>query len=266
MLRASVANSNHGTLSKLLGQVFIGGSVSSTSAVSASDVDVASCGSTTPVESYDPRKRTLFHELRRPPPVPLTINRRHDWPLVDLESSSQAWRRPDGMDSLSLTRHAEAQIKRAPRLSKRSLRISASTSDAAGSDTTARGKSDNGDLADVGGGSMVATAQLVPQEDTDEPWSAIAARFAELCPTMDSDLVSRLLKCLSRVRYADGPMLQTIVRGLSIEEQPPPVLAQWAGSLASLRGALGNEASQVFERIAQRTGEHSAKVGDLVHH
>ena len=55
--------------------------------------------------------RTLFHELRDPPPVSLTINQRADWPLTDLKHI--ALHSVSTMDSLQLTRHAERLCRRA---------------------------------------------------------------------------------------------------------------------------------------------------------
>ncbi|CAL1134760.1 unnamed protein product [Cladocopium goreaui] len=51
-------------------------------------------------------QRTLFHELRDPHPVALTINQRADWPLTDLKQVPIV-HSVVAMNSLELTQHAE---------------------------------------------------------------------------------------------------------------------------------------------------------------
>eukprot|EP00747_Dinoflagellata_sp_TGD_P221755 gnl/TRDRNA2_/TRDRNA2_93539_c0_seq4.p1 gnl/TRDRNA2_/TRDRNA2_93539_c0~~gnl/TRDRNA2_/TRDRNA2_93539_c0_seq4.p1 ORF type:complete len:163 (+),score=3.02 gnl/TRDRNA2_/TRDRNA2_93539_c0_seq4:64-489(+) len=58
------------------------------------------------------RPRTLFQELRRPLPIPLTINRRRDWPLLDLERTPRAQADPAAMDSVMLARYASECLER----------------------------------------------------------------------------------------------------------------------------------------------------------
>eukprot|EP00434_Breviolum_minutum_P039228 symbB.v1.2.034827.t1/scaffold4561.1/size37971/6 len=57
-------------------------------------------------------RRTLFHELRDPHPVALSINQRTDWPLTDLKRIPTV-HSVAAMNSLELTQHAERLCARA---------------------------------------------------------------------------------------------------------------------------------------------------------
>lgn len=87
-------------------------------------------------------------------------------------------------------------------------------------------------------------------------WGGVAARFCELAPRMDFDLVARLLDCFVRVRFSDSAALSAVVQALDFEAQTPKALARWATPLASLREELGAEATAAaFARAAVRAGQ-----------
>eukprot|EP00929_Paragymnodinium_shiwhaense_P076127 TRINITY_DN39069_c0_g1_i1.p2 TRINITY_DN39069_c0_g1~~TRINITY_DN39069_c0_g1_i1.p2 ORF type:complete len:184 (+),score=27.72 TRINITY_DN39069_c0_g1_i1:60-611(+) len=122
--------------------------------------------------------RSLFHELRRPSPISLTINERSDWPLTDLEVLLAV--KVGGaaaMDSASLVRFAE-------QCERRRIRCSAGIAPpllhtAAGSPQEAACAQDRGGLLSV---DQDDSQLLVVGERTegDGTWDAIAGRFIEL--------------------------------------------------------------------------------------
>eukprot|EP00747_Dinoflagellata_sp_TGD_P221753 gnl/TRDRNA2_/TRDRNA2_93539_c0_seq2.p1 gnl/TRDRNA2_/TRDRNA2_93539_c0~~gnl/TRDRNA2_/TRDRNA2_93539_c0_seq2.p1 ORF type:complete len:423 (+),score=59.21 gnl/TRDRNA2_/TRDRNA2_93539_c0_seq2:64-1269(+) len=176
------------------------------------------------------RPRTLFQELRRPLPIPLTINRRRDWPLLDLERTPRAQADPAAMDSVMLARYASECLERHMRSPARRSQPS----------------KDHVSIASSSRNDPAATPAL----------TAIALRFAELCPQMEPELAVRLLRCLARARCSDEPSLQVIAQGLALEEYRPSALAQIATAFVAVREFLGPEEQPLFRRIAARVPEH----------
>ncbi|CAE7945011.1 unnamed protein product [Symbiodinium necroappetens] len=176
------------------------------------------------LRSFAKSCRTMFHELRVPPPVALTINQRKDWPLTDLERSPFAQSGSvSGLNSLELTRHAERLLQR--------------RAHAEGRRSGRRGAGE---------------------------WAGVASRFAELCSQMDIDLCIRLLRCFARAKYTDGDTLQSLVRNLSTVGKTPSNLTCLSSALLSLREALGEEeVKAVFRRFEDRALEHSKEAWGL---
>eukprot|EP00811_Abedinium_folium_P034381 NODE_7266_length_1594_cov_9.381050.p1 GENE.NODE_7266_length_1594_cov_9.381050~~NODE_7266_length_1594_cov_9.381050.p1 ORF type:complete len:471 (+),score=103.94 NODE_7266_length_1594_cov_9.381050:186-1415(+) len=178
--------------------------------------------------------RTLFHELRKPRPIPLTINQRRDWPLTDLETA------PLAQSSTPLAMNSEELARYAAECARRRVRY------------VDRGADAQSTALVVG----PAAADLVPFGASAAAalgWEAIAARFAELGPEMHPELASRLLRRLARAGFAEATALRAIARGLPFERFPPRELAQCATALVALRGKLGDEALGTFERLARCT-------------
>eukprot|EP00439_Symbiodinium_sp_Y106_P023427 s5774_g2.t2 len=178
------------------------------------------------LRSFAKSCRTMFHELRVPPPVALTINQRKDWPLTDLERSPFVQSGSvSGLNSLELTRHAERLLQRRARAPAEGRR---------------------------------------PDRRGEGEWAGIASRFVELCSQMDVDLCIRLLRCLARAKYKDGDTLQSLVRNLSTVGKTPSNLTCLSSALLALREALGKEEVQaVFRRFEDRALEHSKEAWGL---
>merc|ERR1712216_212797 len=130
---------------------------------------------------------------------------RRDWPLVDLEKSPSARSCAADMDSVSLVRYAEQCEK------KRLLFVAESHGSPADSTKV---PATEGHLV-----STCSTPTVFDERVT--IWQEIASRFIELGREMDPELVSRLLRCFGRVRFADGSVLQKITCCLPLEEYRP---------------------------------------------
>eukprot|EP00933_Yihiella_yeosuensis_P019733 TRINITY_DN15937_c0_g2_i2.p1 TRINITY_DN15937_c0_g2~~TRINITY_DN15937_c0_g2_i2.p1 ORF type:complete len:502 (+),score=94.33 TRINITY_DN15937_c0_g2_i2:87-1592(+) len=201
------------------------------------------------------RRRTLFHKLRDPPALSLTINQRRDWPLVDLQSSPEA-RRGSAlvMNSLELVRHAEL-------LERRCCRWRPPESSSSSSSSGAVVSLDKGNAILSRSSTSLQVKDRLPGE-----WDAVALRFMELAAEMDADLVSRLLRSLARANFGDSALLGSLVRALPIENQDlmPAMLARLASAVLVLREKIGpEEFLAVASRLEKRVTEHSSAAWGL---
>lgn len=204
-----------------------------------------------------PARRPLFHELRDPPPVALTINQRADWPLTDLKRIPA--HSVSAMNSLELTHHAE-------RLCARSM-----------------GRSPTGDWDAILGRfsqlvaemdtdlsirllrclprasfSAAALREIVPQlprkAKSPSNLSCLSSALLDLRSPLGDDLLSRLFEELE----ADVLNFSPCTWGLSA---PMMLVSLVRRTTVSGGVGLAEIRSESSSRLVEAIGQHAAKMG-----